>query len=387
MKNAAPSTSRSKSFVIPNACNSQATQALKPLYRWAGGKRKLLNDYKAIIPELAGFNSYIEPFFGGGAFFCDVVNRTNINNLFINDLNKELIAVYRAMQEEPIRFIAKCETLASIWNNLAVEKRKAWYYELRGIYQQLEVGNVESASYLYVLMLLCYNGIWETSKKLNRFNTAAGTVERKLVINPDLILAWSNQLQNTNISSVSYEEIDIPKSPSLIFCDPPYRAISGANAVKYGSHFDDKDQKKLLEWCHKRSQEGHTVLLSNADLKDGFFESQLPSNAQIHYIDIEYTVGRRSTDKTAKPKSVEVLIIFYPIEMKQEVSRDAANDEIYGQSNRTFRSNAKFKESNKNTANFIANRSTNLCLCAVHNEAKVNPYKRNLKHAIWPMGP
>ena len=40
---------------------------MKPLFMWAGGKTKLLDTFAEHLPE--NFDTYIEPFFGGGAVF------------------------------------------------------------------------------------------------------------------------------------------------------------------------------------------------------------------------------------------------------------------------------------------------------------------------------
>ena len=40
---------------------------LKPILKWAGGKRQMLPGLIKCIPEK--FNNYIEPFIGGGALF------------------------------------------------------------------------------------------------------------------------------------------------------------------------------------------------------------------------------------------------------------------------------------------------------------------------------
>ncbi|MCT6851298.1 MAG: DNA adenine methylase, partial [Staphylococcus epidermidis] len=39
---------------------------LKPITKWVGGKRQLLDDLNVLKPEK--FNRYFEPFIGGGAF-------------------------------------------------------------------------------------------------------------------------------------------------------------------------------------------------------------------------------------------------------------------------------------------------------------------------------
>ena len=40
---------------------------LKPILKWAGGKRQMLPGLIKYLPK--NFNNYIEPFIGGGALF------------------------------------------------------------------------------------------------------------------------------------------------------------------------------------------------------------------------------------------------------------------------------------------------------------------------------
>ena len=44
---------------------------MKPLFIWAGGKNKMLKHYLPIMPKQV--DTYVEPFFGGGAMFCHIV--------------------------------------------------------------------------------------------------------------------------------------------------------------------------------------------------------------------------------------------------------------------------------------------------------------------------
>ena len=64
----------------------------KPILRWPGGKRRLLKKILQLIPP---HTVYCEPFFGGGAIlFAKDRAQTEI----INDLNGNLVALYRNLQ-------------------------------------------------------------------------------------------------------------------------------------------------------------------------------------------------------------------------------------------------------------------------------------------------
>ena len=72
---------------------------MKPFTKWTGGKRKLLPQLLALMPE--HYNTYYEPFVGGGALFFELAPE----NAVINDFNSELINAYRQIQESPVELL------------------------------------------------------------------------------------------------------------------------------------------------------------------------------------------------------------------------------------------------------------------------------------------
>ena len=60
----------------------------KPILKWAGGKTQLLPILLAKTPQ--HFDTYIEPFLGGGALFFAL----RPTNAIISDSNPELINLY-----------------------------------------------------------------------------------------------------------------------------------------------------------------------------------------------------------------------------------------------------------------------------------------------------
>ena len=60
---------------------------MSPVVKWAGGKRQIIDKIKAAMPEQ--FNSYYEPFVGGGAVLFELAPK----NAVINDVNQELLSI------------------------------------------------------------------------------------------------------------------------------------------------------------------------------------------------------------------------------------------------------------------------------------------------------
>lgn len=70
---------------------------------------------------------------------------------------------------------------------------------------------------------------------------------------------------NISITSVSYDEIDLPDpNETIIICDPPYRDTQG-----YQVEFDND---KFEQWCIDKSREGYEVFVCEYNIDNQAFE-------------------------------------------------------------------------------------------------------------------
>ena len=69
---------------------------MKPLFKWTGGKNRLLDKYTGVsfFPESEKFGTFVDLFCGSCATSIWVAERYPDKNLIINDLNTELITMY-----------------------------------------------------------------------------------------------------------------------------------------------------------------------------------------------------------------------------------------------------------------------------------------------------
>ena len=94
----------------------------KPFVKWAGGKRQIIDKLKQYVPE--EFETYYEPFVGGGALLFELSPKKAV----INDSNKELMNVYECIKEEK-KFEAMCREL----NHHEAQHSEEYYYEIRNL--------------------------------------------------------------------------------------------------------------------------------------------------------------------------------------------------------------------------------------------------------------
>lgn len=65
---------------------------LTPFVKWAGGKTQLLPRLEERLPE--SYQTYYEPFIGGGALFLNLQPAKAV----IGDVNEQLINIYKQIQ-------------------------------------------------------------------------------------------------------------------------------------------------------------------------------------------------------------------------------------------------------------------------------------------------
>lgn len=79
----------------------------KPLVPWIGGKRRLA---KSIIPAFPEHSCYVEPFCGAAALFF---LKEPVKAEVLNDVNSDLISLYRVVKHHLDNFIAGLPAL--VW--------------------------------------------------------------------------------------------------------------------------------------------------------------------------------------------------------------------------------------------------------------------------------
>ena len=73
--------------------SSSKNLLVRPFLKWAGGKRQLISTLKEHLPK--NYNTYYEPFIGGGALLFELQPTQAV----INDRNIELINCYRVIKD------------------------------------------------------------------------------------------------------------------------------------------------------------------------------------------------------------------------------------------------------------------------------------------------
>jgi DNA adenine methylase len=233
--------------------------SLNPILKWAGGKRQLLDQIKGLMPTQ--YNSYFEPFFGGGALLFELVP----NKAVISDINKELILVYQTLQEDK-SFYLLIKRLKEHEKNHS----KEYFYEIRSMDQRAEFStlpNWERAARIIYLNKACFNGLYRVNSK-GFFNVPFNGKEKVKTFDETNIIGIKEYLSINEILilNADFEKTIIyAKKGDFVYFDPPYDPLTDKlSFTSYSENdFGKEDQKRLARIFKELAGKGVFVMLSN----------------------------------------------------------------------------------------------------------------------------
>ncbi len=201
------------------------------------------------------FNTYIEPFVGGGAMLCYLEH----NKAIINDLNKELIDSYLSIKNHHLE-------LMSLLDEYKSNHSQRYYYQIRSDFKESQLDI--AARFMY-LNKTCFNGMYRVNSN-GIFNVPFnGKTKDKLnLYSKDNIDRWHQYLKNNKIKIYNkrFEQIiDMAQPGDFVYCDPPYDYE--VNTTGFDSYnkdsFGQAGQIRLANKLKELDKKGVKWMLSN----------------------------------------------------------------------------------------------------------------------------
>lgn len=230
---------------------------LKPILKWVGGKRQLLDDILPLIPQCS---TYVEPFVGGGAVLLSLQPKKAV----INDYNAELINVYVCVRdhlEELLEMLERHKELNSAGH----------FYKVRALDREPgfeDLPPVERAARIIYLNKTCYNGLYRVNSA-GQFNSPYGKYKNPAIVNEPVVRAMSTYLNGgVKILCGDYgQALKGLSKGAFVYLDPPYMPISSSSSftgyTEGGFGYDE--QVRLKEECDKLASKGIHFMQSNSD--------------------------------------------------------------------------------------------------------------------------
>lgn len=230
----------------------------KPFVKWAGGKRQIIDKLKKHLPEK--FDTYYEPFVGGGALLFELSPKKAV----INDSNAELINVYRCLCDED-----KFKKMCSVLNHYEKEHSEEFYYEIRNkdrsISSYNRLSDYTKAARTIYLNKACFNGLYRVNSK-NQFNVPFGKKTKVNTYEGSNLITVSNYLtiNDVTILCVDFEEaVKDAKKGDFVYFDPPYDSDTSTFNSYTEDGFGKEEQVRLAKVYKELANRGVYVMLSN----------------------------------------------------------------------------------------------------------------------------
>ena len=290
---------------------------VKPFLKWAGGKGQLLYEIEKYYPFADGkITKYAEPFVGGGAVLFDILSKYDLEDVYISDINAELINTYRIIRDDIDELVALLSVMQNEFVTMDTEHRKNYYMAKRERFNDLKVNsnesvNIEKAALMIFLNKTCFNGLFRVNKK-GLFNVPMGSYRNPMICDEENLRAVSEKLQNVKIVYGDYREsADFIDSDTFVYFDPPYRPITDTASFTASTEnlFNDEEQIELAGFVDDMHKKGAKIVISNSDPKnsnteDDFFDN-IYSSHKIKRVEATRMINCNSE---ARGKIKELLI-------------------------------------------------------------------------------
>lgn len=260
---------------------------IRPAFKCHGGKYYLSDWIIANFPENYEHFGYLEPFCGGANV---LINKQRSNFEAINDLDVNLLQIFRALRDEPKEFIRRLNLVKYCEESFQRALKKA---------ASASDDYLDQAVTEYVLRRMSRGGLKKAFAWSNRLRGSQ----------PGDVNAWKTALTVLPQIAERLRGVYIFNSPAidaiqlfnqedmLVYCDPPYLHETRVSKTVYSSEMDTQDHIRL---AHVLNQFSGKVIISG-------YPSPLYNRLYKGWNCEKRKVANHASQQKSKEKKVEVV--------------------------------------------------------------------------------
>ena len=253
--------------VVPNKSKpieeKDQEKGIKPLIKWSGGKSDEIKHFIKYIP--LEYDTYIEPFIGGGSVYFHLFPHKAV----ISDVHKELIDLYQCISE------GKSNEIYEFMNTHPNEEET--YYLVR---DHMSIHTpLDSANRFYYERKTCFRGMLRYNKS-GKFNIPFGkykTINYSELRNPK----YEELLKKTEILNKSFEYIfeNYNNENNFMFLDPPY----DSEFTDYGYCQFGKKEQLILANLFKETKIKCLMIIGKTDYISELYKDYIVDEYEKKY--------------------------------------------------------------------------------------------------------
>lgn len=298
---------------------------VRPLLKWAGGKRQLLPVLAEYYPST--FTRYIEPFLGSGAVFFDLLNTGRLAHCSIElaDVNPDLIGCYATVRDQTDEVLTELAGLEREHRAGGAEcyydVRDRRFNPLRATLLAQAGGDAPAplpytpalAAMLIFLNRTGFNGLFRVNRR-GAFNVPAGRYTDPKICDETHLRAVAAALGRTGVSLVvrGFEAtLADAGDGDFVYCDPPYAPLSRTSSFAHytAGGFPSVDQTRLRQAVVAACARGARVVVSNSSAPE-ILECYGAADAKRAGLVVRRVPARRAINSRASARGpVDELII------------------------------------------------------------------------------
>jgi len=255
--------SNNENIIIKNSNEMPIKKHLKPIVKWSGGKSDEIKMFEKYFPDK--YETYIEPFVGGGSVYFHLSPEKAV----ISDVHNELIAFYRSIAE------GKSNDIYEFMENHPNDETT--YYKIR---DKMAINDdLDIAKRFYYQRKTCFRGMLRYNKH-GKFNIPFGkykTINYNDLKNPD----YTSLLSRTEILNDSFEEIfaKYNNEENFMFLDPPY----DSEFTDYGYCQFGKEHQKILADNFKQTKIKCLMVIGKTEFIEELYKDYIVDEYEKKY--------------------------------------------------------------------------------------------------------
>ena len=181
----------------------------------------------------------------------------------LNDLNRDLVAVYEAVRDDVEALIGALTGLSEAYLAAGDDQRSEFYYAQRS----LRAGDpVERAARFIFLNKTCFNGLYRVNRR-GEFNVPHGKYKTPRILDEPGLRAAAAALRNVEVTSMDFgEALAAPQAGDFVYLDPPFEPLSKTSSFTgYTQGSFGREEQQRLKWAiDELTERGARVMLSNS---------------------------------------------------------------------------------------------------------------------------
>ena len=190
-------------------------KSYKTPLRYPGGKSRACIKLDAFFPDLKMYDTFHEPFIGGGSVAIHVTKKYPKIKIWVNDLYEPLTNFWQQLQHEGEYIYKQLQQLKSRFPDPS--SAKGLFLDAKKLVNDVTTDSKDRAVAFYIVNKCSFSGLTESSsfsKQASDSNFSMRGIER--------IPGFSKLIESWKITCLPYEELLSDDKKVFIYLDPPY---------------------------------------------------------------------------------------------------------------------------------------------------------------------